>query len=222
VPAVGARLLDHPGFAFFQRPRLGKSHREAPLIEVVLRHRVRVGDHGSYVQLQAGSSVPIPGINLPLFSIMATLGKNVGHGQIHWRSLEPGRRPVIDSRLLEDDRDRALAVEAMVMAIELSQTAPMRSLAVNLWPIRRRQRAHIDGWIRKVCDSGYHPCGTVPMGPDASPDAACTGRGQVRGVEGLFVADASLIPAIPSSNTHLPVLMMAERMSGWFRQPPGG
>lgn len=220
LPAVGARLLDHPGFAFFQRPRIGKSHREAPLIETVLRHRVRDGDHNSYVQLQVGSSVPLPQLNLPLFSVMASLGKNVGHGLIRWRSLEPGRRPVIDSRLLEDARDRALAVEALMMAVELSQAPPMRALAVNLWPRRRRRREDIERWIRKVCDSGYHPCGTVPMGIDSVPGAACTPRGQVRGIEGLFVADASLMPTIPSCNTHLPVLMMAERMSGWFRESP--
>lgn len=220
VPAIGARLLDHPGFAFFQRPRFGKSHREAPLIETVLRHRVRAGDHDSYVQLQVGSSVPHPRINLPLFSLMANLGKNVGHGTIRWASLAPGCRPIVDSRFLEDDRDRALAVAALQMGVELVSTAPMRDLAVDLWPRKRQRSEDIDGWIRKYCDSGYHPCGTVPMGADDAPDAACDGRGLVRGLQGLYVADASLMPTIPSSNTHLPVLMMAERMSGWFRQSP--
>jgi choline dehydrogenase-like flavoprotein len=47
--------------------------------------------------------------------------------------------------------------------------------------------------------------------------AVTDGRGRVRGVSGLFVADASLMPTIPSSNTHLPTLMIGERMAEWLR-----
>jgi len=69
-----------------------------------------------------------------------------------------------------------------------------------------------------VCDSGYHPCGTVPMGADGDPDAATDGRGRVRGVDGLFVADASLMPTVPTSNIHLPTLMIGERFGEWLKE----
>ena len=48
----------------------------------------------------------------------------------------------------------------------------------------------MDEIIRKICDSGYHPSGTVPMGADDDATAALDGRGRVRGVSGLAVADA--------------------------------
>ena len=46
---------------------------------------------------------------------------------------------------------------------------------------------------------------------------ACRLLGRVRGVDGLYVADASLMPTIPSSNIHLPVLMIVERVAAWLR-----
>ena len=72
-------------------------------------------------------------------------------------------------------------------------------------------------WIRNRCDSGYHPCGTVPMGKDGDPKAACDQHGRVRGVEGLWVADASLFPTVPVANTHLTALMIGERFGEWVR-----
>ena len=98
----------------------------------------------------------------------------------------------------------------------------MAELATPLWPSRRAltSREKVDGWIRKFCDSGYHPSGTAPMGPEEDPMSVCDGRGRVRGVRGLFVADASLMPTIPTSNTHLATLMIGERMGQWLRVSP--
>ena len=55
------------------------------------------------------------------------------------------------------------------------------------------------------------------MGPDSRPDGALDGRGRLRGVEGLIVADASIMPTIPSANTNLPTLMIGERFGEWLR-----
>jgi choline dehydrogenase len=55
------------------------------------------------------------------------------------------------------------------------------------------------------------------MGPDSDPRAATDGRGRVRGIDGLFVADASLMPTITSSNTNLASLMIGERFGEWLR-----
>ena len=65
--------------------------------------------------------------------------------------------------------------------------------------------------IRNVCDSGYHPCGTVPMGQ------ALDSRGRVNGTSGLYVADASIMPTVPSANTNLTCIMIGERFGEWMR-----
>ena len=72
-------------------------------------------------------------------------------------------------------------------------------------------------WIARSSGTAFHMCGTVPMGPEGDPDAAVDGRGRVRGVSGLWVADASVFPTIPSANTNLTALMLGERFGEWFR-----
>jgi choline dehydrogenase len=152
-------------------------------------------------------------------SLMTSVGKPKGTGRLQFTSLDPRARPRIDSQLLHHPHDLACAVEAMELGWLLASTRAMRDLAVHVFPGERtfRDRRSIAAWIRGSCDSGYHPCGTVPMGADDDPDAACDSRGRVRGVSNLVVADASLMPTIPMANTHLPTLMIGERF-GEFRR----
>lgn len=219
LPAVG-RLLDHPGTAIFLRPRFGApgSYRH-PLIQTVLRYSTgRVGGPADML-LQPGSKLTLPRIDVPLVSVMCSVGKPRGQGRMHWLSADPRARPHIDSQLLAEPHDLALAADAMQLAHRLAQTRPMSELAAHFWPSARvlRKRARVEEWIFGACDSGYHPCGTAAMGVAGDPQAATDGRGRVFGVENLYVADASVMPTIPSSNIHLPVLMVAERIGAWLR-----
>ena len=111
-------------------------------------------------------------------------------------------------------------MEALTLAYRLSGTTAMRGLAKLFWPSRQivTDPARLEAFLFRICDSGYHPCGTVPMGREGDPNAAVSERGRVRGVEGLWVADASIMPAIPSSNTNLASLMIGERFGQWFRE----
>jgi choline dehydrogenase len=172
--------------------------------------------------LQPGSTVALPRINLPLVSIMGAIGKPRGHGRLHWDSKDGMVAPRIESRMLEDPGDLELAVSAMRIAFDLAQRRPLRALAEMLWPGPSvfRHPDDIRRWIVGACDSGYHPCGSVPMGASPGPEAAVDGRGRVYGLEGLYVADASIMPTIPSSNIHLPTLMLAERIAEWLGQEP--
>jgi len=219
LPAVGARLLDHPGCAIFLRPRWGSGvRRNHPLIQNVLRYASGPG-HTSDMLLQPGSKLALPQLDLPLVSIMSSIGKPRGSGTLHYASADPRAKPIITSRLLDDAHDRALAVDAMQRAHHIAQTRALLPLVSPLWPnasvLTSRERT--DAWIRMASDSGYHPCGSAPFGPSGDPSAAANGRGHVYGVEGLTVGDASLMPTIPSSNIHLPTLMIGERIGAWLR-----
>jgi choline dehydrogenase len=219
VPGVGHRLLDHPGAAIFFRPLWGApTRRRDPIIQVALRYQATSGDRPNDMQIQPGSCMALPWTELPLVSIMGHVGKPVGTGTIRWPSADPRAAPTIESNLLVDARDRDQAIEAMRLAMDLAQRPPLREIAAPLWPRPRTLAcdAKAARWIVKSCDSGYHPSGTVPMGPDSDPLAATDGRGKVRGTEGLWVGDASLMPTIPVSNIHLPSLMVAERIGGWL------
>jgi choline dehydrogenase len=221
LPAVGARLLDHPGTAIFLRPRRGLQARGYPVIQTVLRYRSQGSAQPNDVLVQAGSVVPLPYGGLPLVSLMCSVGKPLGHGTLSYRSRSPYTPPRIDSRLFVAADDRARAREAMQIAVELAQSPPMRDLATFFWPPRSAivKPGGVDAFICRLCDSSYHPCGTVPMGADDAGwgEAATDGRGRVRGIEGLWVADASLMPSIPSAHTNLTALMMGERFGEWLR-----
>ena len=87
----------------------------------------------------------------------------------------------------------------MQLAFAIVQQPRMSALAKPLWPRPRTlaETARTRRWIRKATDSGYHPCGTVPMGADDDPHAATTGRGRVRGIACLMEAGTTpLLPAM--------------------------
>ena len=216
VPAVGARLLDHPGTAVFFRPR---HERGTSLIQNVLRYTSTGSDCPNDIQIQPGSFVPLPRVTLPLVSLACALGKPRAHGTLEFRSAHPRELPRIRSSFFTDDDDCARAVDGLTLAVRLAETPPMKALATPFLPWRSviRDRARLREWLPRICGSGYHPCGTVPMGDERDPAAAVDGRGRVRGVAGLVVADAGIMPTIPSANTNLSTLMIGERFGEWLR-----
>ncbi len=64
----------------------------------------------------------------------------------------------------------------------------------------------------------WHPSGTCRMGAADDPMAVCDGAGRVRGVDGVSVCDASLMPTIPRANTNIPTVMIAERIADLIRR----
>jgi choline dehydrogenase len=219
VPAVGARLLDHPGCAIFLRPRSGLVRHGHPIIQTVLRTTSPGSAYPNDLQIQPGSFLPVARFTFPVVSLMCCIGKPRGQGRLLFDDPRPRARPKIESDFLEDPADRKTAIDAVELMTRFAATSPLRDLATPIWPGARRlvSRDTIAGVIDKICGSGYHPCGTVPMGTDSSPYAAVDGRGRVRGVEGLFVADASIMPTVPSANTNLASLMIGERFGEWLR-----
>jgi choline dehydrogenase len=219
LPGVGARLLDHPGCAIFLRPRRGVLDLAHPIVQTVLRYTSEGSDCPNDMQLQPGSFVPFPRFEVPILSLALCVGKPRGHGRLSLTSANPRVAPRIDTEFLENDEDRKRAVAGISLAWRCVSQGAMKELATPFWPGRRvlESTSAIDGFIRRITGSGYHPCGTVPMGADDDPAAALDEYGRVRGIEGLFVADASIMPTIPTSNTNVPTLMIGERFGAWLR-----
>lgn len=218
APAVSHKLLDHPGTGIFVLVRGGAAvDHHAPIIQTVLRYSSGVCDHRADMLLQPASFTMLKR-KLPLFGLVTQVGKPRGYGQMRYLDADPRSRPEIHSRFFEDAQDRELARKALQKCFDLLETRALSAIgrAVFPWPGILRSDRLLDLAIPRLCDSGYHPCGTVPMGVRPSEDAAVDGRGKVFGLEGLYVVDASLMPTVPSSNIHLPTLMMAERMAEWL------
>ena len=220
VAAIGAQLLDHPGSAIFFLPRApGVGELDHPLIQTVLRYRSERSAFPNDMQVQAGSMLPLPTGTLPIVSLMCSVGKPRSTGTLFYPSADPHARPRIDSALFSHSDDRARAAEALEIAWLCATGPEMAGLARPMIPSERvlSSRKALETYVREMCDSGYHPSGTVPMGAADDASAATDGRGRVRGTEGLVVADASLFPTIPTANTHLPTLMLGERFGEWLR-----
>ena len=124
--------------------------------------------------------------------------------------------------LLADGEDVATLRTGLCLARELlRQPALARHAGPELSPGDERQTdAELDAWLRATCHSSFHPCGTCRMGEDpaAVVDSAC----RVRGVRGLRVADASIMPRIPSANLNAPSMMIGEKAADLIagRDPP--
>ena len=75
----------------------------------------------------------------------------------------------------------------------------------------------LENFIRDNCSTIFHPVGTAKMGPDKDPTAVVDQYCRVRGVEGLRVVDAWIMPNIVRANTNLTCIMIGERVADWMR-----
>ena len=169
--------------------------------------------------LQPGSKLPLPFLECAAGQLDVRGRQAARRGAL--RGCRPTRaRGRASSRsFLDDAHDRGWRSRRCSWPTASRSDPAMAKLATHFWPRARvfRTRAQVEAWIVKASDSAYHPCGTRPHGPRARPRSRRRCPGSRRGVEGLRVADASLMPTIPASNIHLVVLMIGERVGAWLR-----
>ncbi|MEL6616409.1 MAG: GMC oxidoreductase, partial [Bacteroidota bacterium] len=158
------------------------------------------------------------------FSLGPTLVSPLSRGSLALRSAKPTEHPRIDPRYFSEPEDLAALVAGVRMAREIvAQKAysPFRGQALDAMADAQTD-TEIERVIRHSAETLYHPVGTCRMGPDA--DSVVDLSLRVRGVDGLRVADASIMPTIVNGNTHAPATMIAERAADLIRglaQAPG-
>jgi choline dehydrogenase len=213
---VGEHLLDHPGAAMVVVPRPGVAERSDPIIQTTMRYTASRIEHRNEMQLQPISVIQLPAVPL-LMAITVVVGKPRGHGWLIYESADPRARPRIVPRLGEHPDDRLRLREGLALAREVFDTTAFRDLGTVAWPSTAMLRRADSAWMLPGIGSGYHPCGTAPMGEAGDGRSVVDFFGRVHGVEGLIVADASIMPTIPSSNLNLPTIMIGERFGEWLR-----
>ncbi|ADE86874.1 GMC family oxidoreductase [Rhodobacter capsulatus] len=136
-------------------------------------------------------------------------------GTVRLASKNPRKAPLIDPAFLADPRDEALMLRAARMLEEIvgaAALAPWRG--DRLYP-HDGSEAGLMADIRARADTIYHPVGTCRMGTDAI--AVVDPQLRVRGIEGLRVVDASVMPSLIGGNTNAPTIMIAERAAAMIR-----
>lgn len=150
------------------------------------------------------------------YSIHVCVLRPESRGTVRLASADPMAAPRIDPNFLDDDRDLEV-LRAGVKLVHRINAAP--PLAKHGGRDRHDTPLHddaaLDQMIRNRSDTVYHPVGTARMGSDA--DAVCDPCLRVRGVEGLYIADASVMPRLVSGNTNAPSVMIGERCADFVR-----
>ena len=217
LPGVGANLHDHPIAHADRRvgPRLQQWLDEAAATGFLPEEQTL----GKFV-----SSVSPDGLyDTHVFPVCASDQTSFLHGrvhvevacltprsrgEIHISSAEPAAHPQIDHGYLNDPDGHDIAVlrDGLVHAERLLDH-PLLAEVLG----ERLTDMSTDQAIRDTVAHYYHPVGTCAMG--TGPMAVCDANGRVHGVEGVVIADASLMPQIPRANTNLPAVMIGERIA---------
>ncbi len=140
-------------------------------------------------------------------------------GQLRLGGPDPATPARLDGRFLSEQADVDTLVRGVKLARRILRAPSMRKLvSEELAPSAGAElddRA-LEDYVRARAKTVYHPVGTCRMGADTDPRAVVDTRLRVRGIDGLRVCDASVMPTIVSGNTNAPVVMIAERCSDFL------
>ncbi len=130
--------------------------------------------------------------------------KPLSTGRVRLRSADPNDLPVVERGFLSRSEDLQPLLEGIELARAIAEAEPLRDgIAEELAP----GGAELEGYVRDTIRNYFHPAGTCALGDVLDP--AC----RVLGVDGLVVADASIMPTIPRANTNLSTTAIAERVA---------
>lgn len=241
LPGVGENLQDHLDIAVSVRARSRdavSAHpsalgRNLAAVAAYLRRRdgaltSNIAEVGGFLRSVPDAPRPdlqmhfVPAANIhhalalkPLlgygYTVLTCDLRPESRGRIRLATADVRDHPLIEPNYLASPRD----LERLVIGIEkarhiLAQPALAAHAEVELQPGPAVQgRAALADWVRAHAETLYHPVGTCRMGDD--PAAVVDARLRVHGVEGLLVADASVMPTLVGGNTNAPTTMIAER-----------
>jgi choline dehydrogenase-like flavoprotein len=141
-------------------------------------------------------------------------------GTVRLAGADPAAAPLIDPNYWAEPEDRRRALEGLGMAREILRAPALRPfvLAERLPGPDVTSEAELIAFAHRACKTDHHPVGTCRMG--TGPEAVVAPDLRVRGLEGLRVADASVMPRIPSCNTNAPSIMIGEKAADLLRGLP--
>jgi len=237
LPGVGANLQDHLDICTLQQSTKPVSYDRLNDVAVLLQYLARRDGPGTSNIAEGGAFVrtrlaPDERSDVQLHFIPALLDDHGRHrlpgygytmhactlrpqsrGTLRLMSANPADKPAIHANYLSDAEglDLKTMIEAAKVSREILAAAAFDAYRGDeIAPGRdARTDADLAAFIRRKAETVYHPVGSCRMGADA--DAVVDPELRVRGVAGLRVVDASVMPCLPGGNTNAPTIMIAER-----------
>src|SRR6185437_6452312 len=189
----------------------------------------------AYVRTRPGLDAPDAGITWmpflanPDFTLSTTSGilatmvilRSESTGSIHVASPSPNQRPAVRFNFLSAQLDRDVTLGAMRIARKIATAPALKGIVTDeIQPgVNVDSDQELMDWVRNNAETTYHPVGTCKMGHD--PMAVVDEKLRVHGLEGLRVADASIMPTLTSGNTNAPSIMIGEKASRMVLEAAG-
>jgi len=230
LPSVGTGLQDHPIVpVMWHTPDTKAIWERVNLRSFLLWQTLGRGPYASNVAEAGGFVRTSPGLPAPdlqyhvlgtpyvgqglvdraerMISVFVTAVAVASRGRITLRSSDPRWKPVIDPAYLREPADLEVLLSGVRQAREIAGNRPFARLSGG--EASPGEGSELTDWIRHEVVTLYHPTSTCAMG--GSDEAVCDPELRVRGVDGLRVVDASVMPAVPRGNTNAPTIAIAER-----------
>jgi choline dehydrogenase-like flavoprotein len=225
LPGIGQNLRDHPNIRVPVQVQAGfPLDPKAPRTQLALRYTAQgSSDRNDIHIMQSSFSSPIGGDPLQAEGIRFTciLELAVSAGELRLTSTDPTVQPHLDYRYLEDPWDRQRLRQAVRLCARLLEHDAYQDIVQERLAPTDQELASddaLDAWLRQNVTTSQHISGTCKMGPASDPLAVVDQYCRVYGLEGLRVADASVMPDVIRANTNATTIMIAERVADFMRQ----
>ena len=228
LPGVGRNLRDHPDVPMAWRTRTDFPLNAGQVTTgtVTLRFTASGSPFENDMVIYMGNyaaSRPMRGVDHtdPVgVGVSQCLNLALSQGELRIRSRDPEHPPELDFNLLADPFDLARMRESVRLCADLFRHKAFEQMVEErIAPSDDvlRDDDDLDAWMKREVITAHHVSSTCKMGPSDDPMAVVDQYGQVHGIDGLRIVDASIMPDTVRANLNLTVMAMAERMADLIR-----
>ena len=226
-PGVGKNLRDHPSAAVLFRAVGEKPDVQAPVIQVGLRYTVEGSHLRNDMQLSPmlmtsehrPAQVEIDD-DLNYIGMSASLQLALGQGELTLQSTDPHVQPFLNYNYYHEEEDLRRMREAIRMCVRLADHPSFSSIVLErVMPTDEELASdeELNAWLRRNSGTSHHISGTCKMGPASDPMAVVDQHLKVKGIQGLRVADASVMPDCIRANTNATTIMIGEKVADYIK-----